>query len=110
MQIFGFSPTEVAEEYARTGAMKQMEQSILNRRVSLLDSMYLARSNNDSDAIDDTYKLIDKFNDKYPTIAISESTLDKSYNAREKAIERSVGGMTFNPKLLPELEDKFGPQ
>jgi hypothetical protein len=110
MQIFGFSPSEVSEEYARTGAMKQMEQSILNRRVSLLDSMYLARSNNDSDAIDDTYKLIDKFNDKYPTIAISESTLDKSYNAREKAIERSVGGMTFNPKLLPELEDKFGPQ
>ena len=110
MQIFGFSPTEVSEEYARTGAMKQMEQSILNRRVALLDSMYLARSNNDSDAIDDTYKLIDKFNDKYPTIAISESTLDKSYNAREKAIERSVGGMTFNPKLLPELEDKFGPQ
>jgi len=110
MQIFGFSPSEVSEEYARTGAMKQMEQSILNRRVSLLDSMYLARTNNDSDAIDDTYKLIDKFNDKYPTIAISESTLDKSYNAREKAIERSVGGMTFNPKLLPELEDKFGPQ
>lgn len=110
MQIFGFSPSEVSEEYARTGAMKQMEQSILNRRVALLDSMYLARSNNDSDAVDDTYELIDKFNDKYPTIAISESTLDKSYNAREKAIERSVGGMTFNPKLLPELEDKFGPK
>jgi hypothetical protein len=110
MQIFGFSPTEVSEQYARTGAMKQMEQSILNRRVALLDVMYLARSNSDSDAEDDAYKLIDKFNDRHPDIAITESTLNKSYSAREKAIERSVGGMTFNPKLLPELEDKFGPQ
>jgi hypothetical protein len=110
MQIFGFSPTEVSEQYARTGAMKQMEQSILNRRVALLDAMYLARSNSDSDAEDDTYKLIDKFNDRHPDIAITESTLDKSYNAREKAIERSVGGMTFNPKLMSELEYKFGSQ
>lgn len=110
MQIFGFSPAEVAEQYARTGAMKQMEQSILNRRVALLDAMYLARSNNDTDAEDDTYKLIDKFNDKHPDIAITESTLDKSYKAREKAIERSVGGMTFNPKLMSEIEDKFGSQ
>ena len=110
MQIFGFSPSEVSEQYARTGAMKQMEQSILNRRVALLDSMYLARSNNNDDAIEDTYELIDKFNDRHPDIAITESTLDKSYSAREKAIERSVGGMTFNPKLISELEDKFGSQ
>ena len=67
--------------------------------------MHLARSNNDTDAEDDTYKLIDKFNDRHPGVAITESTLNKSYNAREKAIERSVGGMTFNPKLLPELEE-----
>lgn len=110
MQIFGFSPTEVAEEYARTGAKKQYEQSVLNRRVSLLDAMYLARSNNDTDAEDYTYKLIDKFNDKHPGVAITESTLNKSYSAREKAIERSVGGMTFNPKLMSEIEDKFGSQ
>ena len=110
MQIFGFSPAEVSEQYARTGAMKQMEQAILNRRVALLDAMYLARSNGDSDAEDDTYKLIDKFNDKHPDIAITESTLNKSYSAREKAIERSVGGMSFNPKLMSELDDRFGSQ
>jgi hypothetical protein len=110
MQIFGFSPTEVSEQYARTGAKKEYEQSVLNRRVALLDAMYLARSNNDTDAEDDTYKLIDKFNDKHPGVAITESTLNKSYSGREKAIERSVGGMTFNPKLMSEIEDKFGSQ
>jgi hypothetical protein len=87
-----------------------MNSLFLNRRVALLDAMYLARSNNDTDAEDDTYKLIDKFNDKHPGVAITESTLNKSYSGREKAIERSVGGMTFNPKLMSEIEDKFGSQ
>jgi hypothetical protein len=38
---------------------------------------------------------------------ITADTIQKSYKQRERAIEESVGGVHFNKKLMPHLEDKF---
>ena len=109
MQIIGFSPAELSAQYARTSAMKKMEQGILHRRNALLDSAYLATVNGDEDAIDHIMDKIDNFNDKNPEpgIAITQDTLNKSFTTRERNIMNSVGGMNFNPKLLPRLEETY---
>ena len=109
MQIMGFSPAELAEQYSRTSARKKMEQGILHRRTALLESAYLATVNGDDDAMDHVMELIDKFNDKNPEagIAITQETLNKSFMTRERNIMNSVGGMNFNPKLLPRLEETY---
>ena len=109
MQVLGFTSAELSAEYAKTSAMKAEEKRVYDRRKALLDSYYLATSNGDSDAQDLIMDKIDKFNDIHsePGVMITADTIQKSYRQREKAIEESVGGVHFNKKLMPYLEDKF---
>jgi len=107
MQVFGFSDAELTEQYARSSAMKSMEKTILDRRKALLDSMFLALSNGDESAQTSVTELISKFNEKHPEIAITAQTIQSSYKNRERAINESVGGVHFNRKLLPELQEMY---
>ena len=66
MQIFGFTPANVSEAYAKAGAMKQADKKIMDRRDGLLDALYLARTNGDSEAQARIYEKINRFNELNP--------------------------------------------
>lgn len=110
MQIFGFTPENVSEAYAISGSMKQADKKLMDRRNGLLDALYLAKSNGDTDMETRIYEKINRFNEKNPSAPyyLKPDSVNKSMKARDKALSESVYGVHFNPKALPMLEDKYG--
>jgi hypothetical protein len=110
MQIFGFTPQNVSEAYAIAGSMKQADKKLMDRRNGLLDALYLAKTNGDSEMENRIYEKIDRFNDKNPDAPyyLKQDSISKSMKARDKTLSESVYGVYFNPKALPMLEEKYG--
>lgn len=108
MQVMGFSNAELSEAYQRAGSMKQAEKNILNRRSSLLNAAYIARSTGDFDTMMEINDNIMNFNMKYPGMAITGDTLDKSYRGHEQRIRDSVDGVNINAKLKQQIIDDYG--
>lgn len=109
MQLLGFSDAELAEAYAQAGAMKQAEKQITDRRTALLNLAYLARSTGDSEGYAEVRDKIRKFSQANPEkgIAITESTLKKSYEGHIQRNKETVNGVRINPKLKSRLADMY---
>lgn len=110
MQVFGFTPANVSEAYAKAGAMKQADKKLMDRRDGLLDAMYLARTNGDTDAQARIYEKIARFNEANPEpgYVIKQSTINRSMKARDQALGQSVYGVYFDRKKLAKLEREYG--
>lgn len=110
MQIFGFTPANVSEAYAKAGAMKQADKKLMDRRDGLLDAMYLARTNGDTDAQARIYEKIARFNEANPEpgYVIKQSTVNRSMKARDQALGQSVYGVHFDRKKLTKLQEEYG--
>lgn len=110
MQILGFTDADISEAYARAGAMKEAEKFIIDRRGALLDNLYLARVNGDLEGEVEMNEKIADFNSIHPEpgIAISASTKEKSFTARQNAIKDTVDGVRINPKMKQYLIDNYG--
>jgi hypothetical protein len=110
MQIFGFTPANLSEAYARAGAMKEGEKFILDRRHALLDGIYLAKTNGDGDDIADMQEKIANFNAIHPEkgVRIDASTINRSESAREQAMTESVDGVRITPKLKNYIVENLG--
>lgn len=110
MQIFGFTPADLSEAYARAGSMKEAEQAITGRRSALLDALYLAKTNGDFEGVIDINQKIMEFNMKHPEpgIRIDESTKTRSEKARNNALKDSVDGVHLNPKMKQYLTTEYG--
>jgi hypothetical protein len=110
MQILGFTDANISEAYARAGSMKEAEKFVDDRRGALLDNLYLARVNGDLDGVVEMNEKIADFNLLHPEpgIAITASTMDKSFTARQNAIKDTVDGVRLNPKMKAYLVDEYG--
>jgi len=110
MQIFGFTPADLSEAYARAGAMKEAEKSITDRRGALLDALYLAKTNGDYEGVVDINEKITTFNAKHPEqgLRIDESTKKRSEAARNNAMKDSVDGVHLNPRMKQYLTTEYG--
>jgi hypothetical protein len=110
MQFFGFTPRNVSEAYIEGSFKKQVDLQLSNRRDGLLDALYLAKSNGDTDMEDRIYEKIDQFNDKNPTApyVLTPTSINRSMKAREKALNDSVNGVYISPKALQAIEEKYG--
>jgi hypothetical protein len=108
MQVFGFTPAELSEAYARAGAMKTAEEFINTRRTALLDALYLAKSNMDADGMADAYDKIASFNASHPEKAITPKTEKRSESMHEKAMGQYVDGVRLDPKLRDYLVREHG--
>ena len=106
MQILGFTDTELSEKYQRNNALKKAERRILDRRRSLIDTLYLARTQNDPDGYDAIMRKISKFNAAYPVqgVMITPSTIKKSFKGKDRRIKESTDGIYIEKKLRPFLE------
>jgi hypothetical protein len=110
MQVLGFTPADLSEAYARAGSMKAAEKYITDRRHALLDGMYLAKNNGDSDDVADIQEKIYNFNAIHPEpgIRIDASTSRKSEAGRDQAMKESVDGVRITPKLKHYIVDNYG--
>ena len=110
MQVFGFTPQNVSEAYAKAGSMKQADKKLMDRRDGLLDALYLARTNGDVEQMSSIQEKINRYNERnpLPPYVLKPSSVSRSMKARDKALEESVYGVHFNPKALQQLEEKYG--
>jgi hypothetical protein len=110
MQIFGFTPQNVSEAYAKAGSMKQADKKLMDRRDGLLDALYLARTNGDVDQMSRIQEKINRYNElnPLPPYVLRPSSVSRSMKARDKALDESVYGVHFSPKALQQLEEKYG--
>jgi hypothetical protein len=110
MQVFGFTPQNVSEAYAKAGAMKQADKKLMDRRDGLLDALYLARTNGDVEQMSSIQEKINRYNERnpLPPYVLKPSSVSRSMKARDKALEESVYGVHFSPKALQQLEEKYG--
>ena len=110
MQIFGFTPQNVSEAYAKAGSMKQADKKLMDRRDGLLDALYLARTNGDVEQMSRIQEKINRYNElnPLPPYVLRPSSVSRSMKARDKALDESVYGVHFSPKALQQLEEKYG--
>ena len=106
-QALGFTPERLAQRQKANIEMKTAEQSILNRRQSLLDAFFMAVDNGDTDMMDRVLDKIAKFNGTNPGVALKGDNLSRSIKTRykQKAMAEAMGGMPINKKLIGQLQD-----
>jgi hypothetical protein len=108
MQIWGFTNADLAEAYARAGAMKEGERKIQSRRTNLLDLHYLARVNGDDEMLSELRGKISEYNKSFPKYRISSDTLSRSYRGHEDRNRKSTDGVYLNKKLKDYLVEEQG--
>jgi hypothetical protein len=110
MQIWGFTPSNISEAYDRGGFRKQVDIQLRNRRDGLMDALYMAKSNGDTDMEDKIYEKIERFNEKNPAkpYVITTKGINTSMKTREKNLNASVYGVYIDPKALDAIEEKYG--
>jgi hypothetical protein len=112
MQLGGVAPADLSEAYARAGAKKEVEKKILDRRSTLLNELYVARVEKDSEGISEANQKIRVYNSKNrgPGITITADTKERSYRGHKQREREMVDGVRLNPSLKRKLEAEYGPE
>ena len=105
-QMLGFSPEDTAQKQKASIEMKNVNETIINRRTDLLNAFFMAVDGGDSDMMQRVIDKIIKFNGTNPGVAIVPDGLIKSVQQRykDRALANITGGMGINKKLIPELQ------
>lgn len=107
MQLFGFTSTELSERYQKNNALSKANRLIQERKSALLDSIYLARKQNDTKGVERVKEKIRKFNSAYPSYRITPETIYQSRIGKDRRIRESTDGIYINPKLRRKLEQEI---
>ena len=107
LQIWGFTNAELAEAYTRANSMKQAEKEILNRKTSLVNLHYLAKSNGDQDMLMKIKEDIGNFNKSFPG-SISPETLRRSEAQHLVRLRKSVDGVYLSKKYAKKIQEDYG--
>ena len=103
-QALGFTPAGLSERYDLNRNMKNKEQRILDQRSKILaDYDAATREGKDTGPVEER---IASFNLAYPAYPLTPRSLRQSVRSRERARERTVGGVNLNPKLAAQLADE----
>jgi hypothetical protein len=107
LQIWGFTNAELAEAYTRANSMKQAEKEILNRKTSLVNLHYLARSNGDQEMLMKIKEDIVDFNKSFPG-SITPETLRRSEAQHQVRLQKSVDGVYLSKKYAKKIQEEYG--
>ena len=104
-QTIGFSPERVAQQQKVNIERKTIEQDILKRGARLKDAFFMAVDNDDNALLERTLDKLMEFNARYPELSIDGDDLIKSVRNRyeRRALAESMGGMTFDKRLIGRL-------
>lgn len=103
-QAIGVTPARIAEQHKMNSYNMNKQKSILDQRSKLLTDFYKAwKAGEDAEQ----QKILDKmqaYSQEYPEMAIDSDAIRQSLKRREKYRGQNVGGMNYNPNLLPRLQ------
>ena len=109
MQIWGFTNADLAEAYARAGAMKKGEKKLHDMKSGLLDTYYLAKSSGDLSGAQDIKKKINDFNKIVPTgFRITGDSLARSARGHEQRNKKTIDGVYIDKKLKNYIQKELG--
>jgi len=108
-QMLGFAPERLAQRQKANIEKKTVEQDILKRQARLKDAFFMSIDNDDDALLERTLDKLMKFNERYPELALDGEDLVKSVRTRyeRRAIAESMGGMTYDKRLIGRLSE-FG--
>ncbi|WP_259304767.1 PLxRFG domain-containing protein [Thermomonas sp. S9] len=106
MQLAGFTPAEVTEQYEANNAAKNYEQRILDRRKSLLNAYAMAWRAEDPDGIQKALAKIQKWNAKHPAMGITLDTIRRSLASRMRYIARAEGGIVLDRRIAEDAREQ----
>lgn len=106
-QMLGFAPEKVAQKQKANIEMKTEEQRRLGERQDLLNAFFMSVDTSDDDLYDRVLDKIANFNNKYPELAITGSTLSRSVKERyrRRSLGEATGGISIDKRLIGSLGD-----
>lgn len=108
MQLSGFSPAEVAEQYEINNRLKRREKRIEDERKDLHRAATDALRDGSGVPASVMEKIRD-FNRRHPEYPITGDTIKKSLQGRLRASARNESGVSLNPKLNDRLRGELAP-
>ena len=109
MQIWGFTNADLAEAYARAGAMKKGEEKLHSMKANLLDTYYLAKSSGDMSGAQDIRKKMNEFNKIVPAnFRITGDSLARSARGHEQRNRKTIDGVYIDKKLKNYIQKELG--
>jgi hypothetical protein len=101
LQLLGFSPNDLANQYQKNEFLTRLERGINNKRQRLLTKYYFATQLNDQDELQRIRQEIQEFNArevvKKGKRTITGDTISKSLQMRDRKAREAVNGI-----VLPE--------
>lgn len=108
MQLQGFTPAEVAEQYQINNRLKNRERRITDKRQDIMRQIGDAvREGNPIP--ESAMRKMRGFNREYPGWPITSDSIRQSVRSRQRASERNEGGVSINKKLDAPLRESLAP-
>ena len=98
-QFFGFAPAEYTRQLEINSELKTFDRDTLERKTKLLRKYYVAMSMGDADGVSEITDELLRFNDRYPEIAITPSTIKKSMEQHRKTTQEMHHGVTISKPM-----------
>ena len=106
-QMFGFSPQRLSSQYKINNQIKDIEQAVLKRRNSLMDSYAKAVREKDRDTQNEIRDEIREFNKANPGkgLAITQETIRRSLEKRESISKETEKGIFIAKGVRPRISE-----
>jgi hypothetical protein len=106
-QMFGFSPQRLSSQYKINNQIKDIEQAVLKRRNSLMDSYAKAVREKDRDTQNEIRDEIREFNKLNPGkgLAITQETIRRSLKKRESISKETEKGIFITKGVRPRISE-----
>jgi hypothetical protein len=106
-QMFGFSPQRLSSQYKINNQIKDIEQAVLKRRNSLMDSYAKAVREKDRDTQNEIRDEIREFNKLNPGkgLAITQETIRRSLKKRESISKETEKGIFIAKGVRPRISE-----
>lgn len=108
VQLLGFSPTRMAEQYRVNRAAKNYEQHYLDRRQNLLNALALAVRMQDDELRTAALERIQAFNRAVPELALSPQSIRQSLRARARYSAQAEAGVVLNKRIADRVREQIG--
>lgn len=105
-QALGFTPAKVTEQYKLNSYNMNKQKEIVAERSKLLGDYYKAWKAGDEKKSDQIIDKMRAYSEKYPEMRIDGDAVRSSLTRREKYRGSSLGGMNYNQKLVPRLQEE----
>ncbi|WP_313824014.1 PLxRFG domain-containing protein, partial [Leclercia sp.] len=105
-QALGFTPAKVTEQYKLNSYNMNKQKEIVAERSKLLGDFYKAWKSGDEKQSDQIIDKMRTYSEKYPEMRIDGDAVRSSLTRREKYRGSALGGMNYNQKLVPRLQDE----